>query len=301
MTSDMKPGAFLRILLVVWVVRVSAELAVVDDTTGAEPFRIRQTSQFKFYGKLKGRQSIDASAVFLEGRDLCSPKRDVVEGKIVVAARGNTFCDLEHEYRALDAKGAIALVSVAHHTGRPGLWCYRHLSWDPRARADDALVLVEATKKSFVLADEEEGDDDEAGGDIEEQFGRIMDEWSARADAGDLHLRLAPPWDTYYQDFYESIWWLLPFRVVLPSYALYTSVFAALQSEQYRRRGAEWTPGRVICFMEAPILLLIAVALACGLYVSVAFLCICIAQCPVQASPTSFLSFYLFSRLIAGP
>ena len=107
------------------------------------------------------------------------------------------------------------------------------MSWDPRARADDALVLVEATKKSFVLADEEEGDDDEAGGDIEEQFGRIMDEWSARADAGDLHLRLAPPWDTYYQDFYESIWWLLPFRVVLPSYALYTSVFAALQSEQY--------------------------------------------------------------------
>ena len=244
---------------------LAAELTVVGGAPGDKHvFRMASTSQFKFYGKLSGEQAINASAVVLKGRDLCWPKADVVKGKIVIAVRENTLCDLEVSYEALDAYGALALVSIVAQR-RPGFFCYRHLSWDRYALADNALVLVEATKKGFVVAQGRHVGNFGSNG-IEKQFARILDDWTARADEGTLRLLLSAPWDTFYQDYYESWWRKLFMQVLLPCYALYSSALAVLHSLRYYRKGTEWAPGRVICFMEAPIMLLIAVVLACGLY-----------------------------------
>ena len=243
---------------------VVGELTVVGDAPGDKqgdkPFRIRQTSLFKYYGKPKGEQPINASAVVLKGGDLCWPDADVVKGKIVVGVRENVLCDLEESYIALDKGGAVAFVSIVTQR-RSGLFCFRHMSWNRQALADNSLVLVEVTKKAFV-------DVEHAGNFFDEkQFVGIIDDWTARAKEGTLRLLLSPPWDTFYQDYYESWWRTLLFQVLLPCYALYASVLALLHSLQYyRKAGGRWTPGRVICFMEAPIMFLIAGALACGLY-----------------------------------
>ena len=225
-------------------------------------FRISHTSFFKFYGKLKGDDSINGSAIVMEGRQICWPPRELVEGKIVVAVRENHFCDLEDSYKALSDRGALAFISITAML-HPGIFCYRHQSWDPWALADNKLVLVEATKYGFVLAADGRVDSVD-GAYIERRFNQIIEAWAAESD---MRLLIGQPFDTFYQEAYESMWWTMTLRVLMPIYALYTSAFATLQSLQYHKRGSEWAPGRVICFVEGPIMFFIATALACGLYV----------------------------------
>ena len=239
---------------------LNAELTLLSPRQ-LEPFLISRTSLFKYYGKPRGQQSINASAIVLSGKDTCYPDGDVVKGKIVLAVRENRLCDLEESYERLSQRGAVAFVSISAMM-HPGQFCYRHMSWNAQKFAHNPLVLVEATKNGFVNAGSA------SRNKVDREFRRIMDDWSAAAAEGSLQLLLAPPWDSTYQDWFESWWWTLVMRVLLPAYALYVCAFAALQSHQYYRRSAEWAPGRVICALETPIMLLIAVFLACGLYVS---------------------------------
>ena len=56
--------------------RAEAELTAVLPRD-RDPSRIR-IAQFQFYGRLKGHQVINASAVVLQGRDLCSPRKGTI-------------------------------------------------------------------------------------------------------------------------------------------------------------------------------------------------------------------------------
>ena len=84
----------------------------------------------------------------------------------------------------------------------------------------------------------------------------IMHDWS---DAEDLQLLLSPPWDTSAQDILESMLVVLFFRVALALFTLFTGATACVLSLGYYRRQAEWSPGRVICFVQAPMNILQAI------------------------------------------
>ena len=182
----------------------------------------------------------------------------------MVGVRENTPCDLENSYLALNNRGALALVSIVS-TKWPGIFCYRHQSLNPWALANHDLVLIEATKLSISGIKNSHGFYSHAQR-VDKRFARVIDEWSAAASEEKLRLIISPPFDTWYESNFESIQWTLIFRALLPCYSLYTGVYAALQARQYHRKRAEWAPGRVICFAEAPIMVLITISLTCGLF-----------------------------------
>ena len=248
------------------LVRIPSPVEIYDGASTVDS--TLRTSPYKFHGRPSHGTFINASAVFLAGRELCSPKRSVVEGKIVVALQQHGYCDMEEAFRELDDKGAVAYVTMVS-TIQVGLFCYRHWEIDPWAAADLALIHVEAPIPDFD--DHRQGsssnsDRSRATCKFGEGFPRELEEWCAAADAGDLYLQLSPPWDTTYQDFYESWLWTASIRVALPCWALYVIGNAIVASVHYEKEKAEWGPGRVICLMEIPVLLVIAITLMCGLY-----------------------------------
>ena len=213
-----------------------------------------RTAPFKFYGNkfISDSFSVNASAVVLTAREVCSPSEAVVRSKIVVTQRSNDYCDLEEAFQALDDSGAVAFVSIVGNMARPGLHCYRVLSWNPSTLADRALVLLEATALDF----------DRRG------LLRELEEWRSAAAEERLELRLSPPWETELQDFFESWTWTVFVRIIIPCFAFYTAATAIVASKQYYDQNKdEWGPGRIICLAEIPILALLGIVYACGLYV----------------------------------
>ena len=100
-----------------------------------------------------------------------------------------------------------------------------------------------------------------SGIEISEFIRPIMHDWR---DAEDLQLLLSPPWNTAAEDILESILVALLLKVVLASFALFTGVTACVLSLGYYRRQAEWSPCRVICFIQGPMNVLQAIWCASG-------------------------------------
>ena len=84
---------------------------------------------------------MNASAVVLSGREVCSPKRRVVANKIILTPwkELTAWCTMDEAYVALDNRDARALVLIIGGM-RSGIMCYWHLTWDPRALSDRSML-----------------------------------------------------------------------------------------------------------------------------------------------------------------
>ena len=256
------PLLLLHVLLLPEALRAELLRLPLDDDSS---FLIKRTSLLKFFGNGPRNEIINASAVVLDGREACTSTEDVVQNRIVIIGLASLQCTLDEAYEELDergAKAAILLIHPIHYWFTP----YWHMSWDPWRLTNRRMLMV-AVNRPDVLRAVDDGDDATI---VACAFclRKIKREWRRSADVGNLQLRLAPPWDTTLMDAYESVWWTLVFRVALPSWALYTAATACVNTLQYHRRRAEWAPGRVVCLIQVPVNLLIAVLLASGLYVS---------------------------------
>ena len=255
------PLLLLHVLLLPEALRAELLRLPLDDDSS---FLIKRTSLLKFFGNGPRNEIINASAVVLDGREACTSTEDVVQNRIVIVALISLRCTLDEAYEELDergAKAAILLIHPIHYWFTP----YWHMSWDPWRLTNRRMLMVAVNRPDVLCA--VDGDDTTFyKGAL--RLAEIQREWRRSADEGNLQLRLAPPWDTTLMDAYESVWWTLVFRVALPSWALYTAATACVNTLQYHRRRAEWAPGRVVCLIQVPVNLLIAVLLASGLYVS---------------------------------
>jgi hypothetical protein len=258
------PSFLLLLALLLLLPHTNAEMTRLTPLNDPSSFHIEQTSVLKFFGDGPRNEIINASAVVLDGRTVCRPKKDEVKNRIVIVALISLRCTLDEAYEELDERGAKAVILLIHpiHYWFTPYW---HMSWDPWRLTNRRMLMVAVNRPNVLRA--VDGDDTTFyKGAL--RLAEIQREWRRSADEGNLQLRLAPPWDTTLMDAYESVWWTLVFRVALPSWALYTAATACVNTLQYHRRRAEWAPGRVVCLIQVPVNLLIAVLLASGLYVS---------------------------------
>jgi hypothetical protein len=156
------------------------------------------SSQFVWYGRLRGDASINAPAVVLEGDDLCESRREDVENKVVVTVRRHLTCDMEDSYKRLDNFGALAFITIRDATVL-GRECFRRMSFNSRR----ALIMGEVLAMDFF--DEKYGYDTgkKHGRGLlthssarEKRFNRYIDDWKSAADAGELHIIVRAPFDT---------------------------------------------------------------------------------------------------------
>ena len=121
--------------------------------------------------------------------------------------------------------------------------------------------LVEVDERSIAAAFKVGRVYDMSNIDIAAFVEPIIDDWS---EAEDLQLLLSPPWDTSAEKIIDSIIYTLFFRAVPALISLIIGVNACVLSIEYYKRGAEWAPGRVICFAQAPVNFSNAIWSACG-------------------------------------
>ena len=234
-----------------------------------DSFRIERTSVLKFFPAPRDGEVINASAVVLTGRSACRPKEDEVQHKIVlipsISLHGSHGCSLDDVYEALDdcgARAAVFMLAPIHNFVAP----YWHMSWDRWKFANRRMPVVTVSRSSLMRAMDGRVS---YGRQAHQRLTEIQKSFTRLADEGNFQLLLAKPWDTTFLDGFESVWWMLIFRVALTSWALFTAATAWVNTLHYHRRRAEWAPGRVVCLIQVPVNLVIAVLLASGLYVSV--------------------------------
>ena len=228
--------------------------------------RSYSSSRFDYYGP-RGRSSVEAAAVVLDGAALCAPQRKFVEGKVVVIGElwpslFVTGCDvrdgLGEIYGRLDQAGAVAVVFVSHvRYFRPGsmvkhfdtiyrcAYCLGHPALLVHAHFD-VLMDIAAWKRAG------------AG-----ENGSLVLLVSNQDSDGDVRLLRAE---------IESLAWTVLFRCLLASFILWTAVEAG--GEVRRVLGvidqAQLRAARMITLtvsaVEAPALVVLGVAIISGLY-----------------------------------
>jgi hypothetical protein len=159
-------------------------------------------------------------------------------------------------YEKYDALGAVALVYITRAPMSPvGALHYNFESWDRCRYCFDgesnnmALFAIGRAAASELLV------------------------WR---EAQELYLHISSPKDDAFRTMFDSMLWLVPFRIVLPALAFLTTIDAL--AEIYRivsirlrtRTVARETDSRnislLICSLEAPSMLLVGFSFAMGLY-----------------------------------
>jgi len=154
---------------------------------------------FKYFSVHDGRTLENYSLVYLEGDNLCSPARDLVAGKIVLA---NLKVGAEINCWPTDAAetcakyGAAAFVKILSYP--PGLFSNMHFTFNPSAES------IGIPYGSIAAADV---------GNVE------LELWQSTTMDG-MVATLGPPYNHEYSDLFKSPLWLVVFQVALPAFAL---------------------------------------------------------------------------------
>lgn len=76
--------------------------------------------------------------------------RSLVEGKVVLAQRDTAMkCPVEFSYPFLNKLGALAFIFIAQYT-TPGMFPYRHHSWNPTKWKSRPMVMEDTTMQDFL-------------------------------------------------------------------------------------------------------------------------------------------------------
>ena len=209
-----------------------------------------KSSTLVYYGPRS--ETVSGATVFLQGSDICEPFEVAVRGFIVVSDRRDALCDLEQVYRKLYDAGALAYIDLVPFFP-PGHVAYRHQTWEPCAYCEHTMTMV-------LVCSDGRGTN-RAGLDILGDS-TVYDLWSS---TDGLVLEVSPPHDRTMEEYYSSIQWVLAMRIVMPLFAVWTSVHASLELHR-QRNSIKGHAGWAICVLEAPTCALVAVMLACGQY-----------------------------------
>jgi hypothetical protein len=135
---------------------------------------------------------VEASAVFLQGNALCSPKADAVRGKVVVGIMsGASLCNYMSMYRRIDAAGAVGFVKLVLRSP-PGWSAFDHDAWDSSETREMSTTMVHVFSGDLGIGPEE------------------------GAITADLRVRISPPHNTDWEEAYTSIAWLIVMRIGTP-------------------------------------------------------------------------------------
>ena len=134
------PSFLLLLALLLLLPHTNAEMTRLTPLNDPSSFHIEQTSVLKFFGDGPRNEIINASAVVLDGRTVCRPKKDEVKNRIVIVALISLRCTLDEAYEGLDERGAKAVILLIHpiHYWFTPYW---HMSWDPWR------LIAESTEK----------------------------------------------------------------------------------------------------------------------------------------------------------
>jgi hypothetical protein len=121
----------LLLLQALIVTRSRAELIVIDLTASESKAaaRIFITSKYVYYGS-EFIGAFNGSAIWVHGADICTKSLPDISGKLVVTVWAQTTCLMGNVYERINAGGALALLELVHWNP-PGVFAYRHHTWDP--------------------------------------------------------------------------------------------------------------------------------------------------------------------------
>jgi len=171
---------------------------VVNDELKAYPSAV-----FRYFSDREDDRLENYQVISLEGKDLCTPTRELVAGKIVLAnlAVGAVIdCWPVDAARTCAMYGAVAFVTISFYSP-PGLVSNIHWTFNPNA---------ESVGIPYVgIAALDVGDVD-------------LKQWR-RTKMDGMVATLAPPYVHAYSDLFKSPLWLIIFQIFLPTCALIVS------------------------------------------------------------------------------
>ena len=206
---------------------------------------------FRYLSDHENKRLENYQVIPLEGKDLCNPRRELVDGKIVLAnlAVGAVIdCWPVEAARSCAMYGAVAFVTISFYSP-PGLVSNIHWTFNPN---DESVGIPYAGITAVDV------------GDVELKLWRssLMDGMVAT---------LAPPYIRVYSDLFESPLWLIVFQILLPACAFLVS---SESIAEIRRRILMHTHGRSFrlqggaidqtMLTSAPTLICVVEALSCA-------------------------------------
>lgn len=180
-------------------------------------------------------------ALFLRGRQLCERQAFSVAGFIIFSDEAGTYCSHGVSYQILNRAGAKGFV-IQEAWNPPGIFTYEHDNWSPTSRSGDSMVMV-----SMFWGRRKE----------------IANDWRA---SNDLVLEIRPPHYAEARNVEDSAVWLIVLRIAAPAFAFATFLAAvrAVRDSISCKKKVLLSPGLVVLMLEAPVMLLVALMLACG-------------------------------------
>ena len=217
------------------------------------------SSTYKYWGPQK--PEVQGPALFLEQDGACcsfyetcdkSGWKAQVQGKVVVL--GPKGCSLYDLYPLFAKAGAVGLVTLMT-ASIPGAWSHEHKSqnppFDPGTSSSSCLFcnyelpLVEISDRDIEIKD-------------------------ALANVGSgTVIQISIPHVDIFERSYESFPHVLFFRVLFPLFALLTAYNAAVEilpliTDRETWKKKKWAVRQVICMIECPCLLIVAMMLSLG-------------------------------------
>lgn len=250
---------YLFILLLISV--TSAKLAIRNVVTDVE--KTYPSAAFKYFSDYEEDTLENKQVVFLEGEIACSPTRDLVHRKMVVAnfeVGAVINCWPIESASLCAANGALAYVAISFYNP-PGLESNLHWTFNPSAE-NIGIPYVEIAAVDISEAD--------------------IELWRATMMEG-MVATLGPPYTRIYRDLFESPSWLISIQIILPAWALLVSSHSIAEIRRrlliYKQnsslknqaglphdRSTLVSAPLLICVVEAPTCVMIGAILALGEY-----------------------------------
>ena len=206
---------------------------------------------FKYFSEYEDEILENYPVVFLEGDNLCSPTRGLVDGKVVLAnlkVGAKVNCWPTDAATACAQYDAVAFVNILSHP--PGLFSNMHFTFNPDAES------IGIPYGSIAAADV--GNDE-------------LDLWRS-TNMNYVVVTLGPPYDYEYTDLFKSPLWLAVFQIALPAFALLVlsesiveirrRIGMHLQNNSLKRQ--QGLPNDRKMLSSAPLLICIIEAISCA-------------------------------------
>ena len=228
----------------------SATLVVHNVVTGV--VKAYPSAVFRYFSDNEEKTLENYEVVSLEGKYLCSPTRDLVAGKIVLAnlAVGAVINCWPVEAAKLCAMyGAAAFVTISFYSP-PGLVSNIHWTFNPNAENIGIPYL------GITAVDV---------GDVE------LELWRSTMMDG-MVATLGPPYTRVYSDLFKSILWLIVFQIFIPAYAMLVSLESITEirrrnrvhtQERYLQRDQQLPVDQTV-LTSAPTIICAVEALSCS-------------------------------------
>jgi len=201
--TSMHMSAAGRCLAAMLLIRVTRATFGVRSTT-SDVMKTYPSAVFTYFSNNEEKTLHDYPVVSIDGKQLCNPPRDLIDGKIVLAIldQGAMMkCWPNEVAKSCAMNGAVAIVSTLFHSP-PGLVSNMHWTFNP---TDEGIGIpyVGVAAVDFGLD--------------------VLDEWRNSTMVG-MVASLGPPYSQEYNNLFDSPLWFVVFQIILPIFALLVTI-----------------------------------------------------------------------------